>query len=306
MSHWIWRPLAWLVALAVASGIALWIYKKQSYKALSYQVVSISPLGPLQARGFADLRLLKGEKPIERPFLTTIRIVNTGDLSISTVDFATPLTIKPVGLGIFGASDGSKPGFISEGAVSFFKVPYKGLASFSPQVVDARVATTNPPKIPVELNIKGSELQIQPLLLNVGDELTVEILINGDVAGIEVGGRISGIKGIAEERLPTPGASDSRKIASDSFAGALVALVSGLLISFFGSIRLTSLKGDSKVEKRIPAQIIDVGVLLSGIATVFFVIRALWNTDIDAMSVVLALMLVFAGFAILISWLKIR
>jgi hypothetical protein len=194
-SHSIWRVLGWFIALAIAAGVALWIYKKQSYRALSYHVLSISPLMPLQARGFADLRVLKGDKPIERPFLTTIRIANTGDLNIAAADFAMPLTIRPIGSSYLLTGKELTEKF----GISIFNIPYKGAAPFVPQVVDARVAATNPPKIPVEIDVSGPQLQIRPLLLNVGDDFTVEILINGDVRGIEVGGRIAGVKQITEE-----------------------------------------------------------------------------------------------------------
>lgn len=198
MSHLILRVLGGVLTLAIGAGVALWIYKKQTYKALSYNVVSISPLMPLQARGFADLRLLKGDKPIEQPFLITIRIANTGDLNISPTDFSVPLTIRPIGIGLIGGKiDDDKLGKMG---FSILHIPYKTVTNpFPPQVLDARVASTNPPKIPVEVVTSRPQLEIRPLLLNGGDEFTVEMLINGDVQAIEVTGRIAGISKISEE-----------------------------------------------------------------------------------------------------------
>jgi len=187
---------------------------------------------PLQARGFADLRLLKGDKPIERPFLTTIRISNTGDLNIAAADFAMPLTIRPIGSSFFDlyTSKEKLPERFDKSGISIFNVPYKGGAPFSPQVVDARVAATNPPKIPVEIDVSSPQLQIRPLLLNVGDDFTVEILINGDVRGIEVGGRIAGIKQITEEprEMLTP---DARKWSFWEIAALLCSVLLGFVIS---------------------------------------------------------------------------
>lgn len=203
MSHWIWRLLGWLIALAVGAGVALWIYKKQSNKELSYRVVSISPLVPLEARGFTDLKVYKGDRPIERPFLTTILIVNSGDLDIRASDFEVPLTVRALGFGGLHLLSTKEVYKQMDFAISPFNIPYKAPVSVPPQVVEARVATTNPAKIPVELITTAAQLQIKPLLMNVGDELTVEILINGDVRAIEVGGRVVGVKQINE--LPKPG-----------------------------------------------------------------------------------------------------
>src|SRR5438132_6900357 len=122
-SHWIWRVLAWVIALAVATGVALWIYKKQTYKALSYKVVSNSPLVPLQARGFADLKLFKGDKPIERPFLVTIRLTNIGDLNINASDFSVPLTIRPLSAAFFQL----KPSKANGLGFTAIDIPYKGV-----------------------------------------------------------------------------------------------------------------------------------------------------------------------------------
>jgi hypothetical protein len=198
MSHWIWHFLGWAIALAVGAGVALWVYKKQSNKDLSYRVVSISPLVPLEARGFTDLKVYKGDRHIQRPFLTSILIVNTGDVDIRGGDFEVPLTIRPIG---FGGPVNWKEAKL-DFSLTPFHIPYKGTASFPPQVVEARVATTTPPKIPVELVVTPAQLQIKPLLLNAGDELTVEILINGDVRGIELGGRVAGVKQITEQPKP--------------------------------------------------------------------------------------------------------
>jgi hypothetical protein len=206
-SHWIWKLLGWVIALAVGAGVALWIYKKQSFKALSYQIVSISPLVPLQARGFSDLRVFKGDKPIERPILTTIRIVNTGDLPIGAADFERALTMRPLGVT-------QNDGFVEKSkmlaqlehpGVTIFNVPYKGVVtSFPPVVMDARIASTTPARIPVELENSGSYLVVRPLLLNGGDEFTIELLINGDVRGIEMNGRVAGVSQITEEKPREP------------------------------------------------------------------------------------------------------
>ncbi len=205
-THWIWRLLGWAIAVAVGAGVALWIYKKQSYKALSYRIVSISPLGPLQARGFKDLRLLKGDKPIERPFLITIRITNTGDLDIAPSDFALPLTIKPLGYPFTLPANGSDWGKVAKGGgfsigstLELLDYMTTGGPTIAPHVMDARVATTNPPKIPIQIDSTDAQMVVRPLLLNGGDAFTLELLINGDVRGIEVSGRIAGIKAISEE-----------------------------------------------------------------------------------------------------------
>ena len=240
-NHWIWRLLGWVIAVAVGAGVTLWIYKKQSYKALSYSVVSISPLGPLQARGFKDLRLLKGDKPIERPFLITIRVSNIGDLDIAPSDFAMPLTIKPLGYAqiLFPAnaqidSTKLKGGWISSSTI-FELMESKGPAATTPaHVADARVAATEPPQIPVQLEITTTQVLVRPLLLNRGDAFTLELLINGDVRGIEVSGRIAGIKQISEESREKP--TESRWLGSwpewlALLGFCLAAFASGGLIS---------------------------------------------------------------------------
>src|SRR5437016_3834297 len=90
--------LKWFIAFVVIPTLAIivpaWPQFFKPKKLLQYDVIAVSPLGPTQARGFADLRLLKGDKPIDEPYLATVRIFNSGDEPIAASDFATPIAIK--------------------------------------------------------------------------------------------------------------------------------------------------------------------------------------------------------------------
>jgi hypothetical protein len=307
MSHWFWRVLWSVIAVAVGVAATLWVYKKQSYKALSYRVVSVSPLGPLQARSFTDLRLMKGDKQIERPFLMTIQISNTGDLDIRATDFEVPITIRPLGLGLSGGRIVDMIGATEKGAAfSKFTIPYKSLASYAPEIVDARVATTTPPKIPVELEIVGHDLRIKPLLLNVGDELTVESLINGDVAGVAVGGRIAGVRQIIEERRVEAAATDERRLGRLAFRGAVLTTLAMVLAAFAGSITLTRTKGGSSDAVSVPPGFTISLLAAIGIATVCLLVFALWNSARDFFDYLLGLVLLLMVCASPIIWLRSR
>lgn len=235
MAHWIWRFVGWTLTIAIGAGVSVWIYKKQTNKALTYRVVSISPLGPLQARGFADLRLFKGDNVIQRPFLLTLRMTNTGDVSIPPSDFSGPLTLRPVGLSAF------KGGLVEDKgqSVSKFNVPWIEVAQPSARVVDARVAATTPPKIPVDLKVDTGLLHIQPLLLNAGDDFTVEMLISGDALGIEVAGRVAGIKQIVEE-VPKDNSPGLERLSRVTIMVGAVAMLLGFLLALFAPASQTA------------------------------------------------------------------
>lgn len=76
------QVLAWIVALLVPSAISIWPYLKQSNKSLEYRILAVTPIGPTQAVGFGNLRLLHGDKPVEAPYLVAVKITNTGDVDI--------------------------------------------------------------------------------------------------------------------------------------------------------------------------------------------------------------------------------
>lgn len=232
-SHWAWRFVGWFVAVLVGAGSTVWVYKKQSHKAVSYRVVSISPLGPLQARGFSDLKLSKGDKTIERPFLITISLTNSGDVNIVPSDFATPLTIKPIASPWpIDKSKNDKKDAVPSIEGSIYKIPFKGLLGYigGAQVVDARIASTSPSQIPVELVITPENLQVRPLLLNVGDEITVEMLISGDVSAIEVGARIAGVKRVTEDASVDAAAAEAKA------TWYLIAAFSSMVIGFIAIV----------------------------------------------------------------------
>lgn len=201
-THWAIRGGSFLLLLTVPALATLWPYLKQSNKALQYRVTSVSPLGVSQAAGFKDLRLMKGDRVVESPYLATVKVSNSGDVAITEADFASPITIKP-SLSLF------KKFFLSDLAsrAGSEKLPYTfGPGAFdmsrAPTFIDARIAGASPSNIPAKLKVLTDSVEILPVLLNPGDTVLVELLVSGGTPAFGVDARIAGVKAVEEEQSP--------------------------------------------------------------------------------------------------------
>jgi len=204
--NWVFQGVVPLLVVAVPIAWPL-LHKEQ--QALHYEVVSVTPIGPTQARGFKDLTLYKGKKQIDNAYLATVRFVNAGDKEIEESDFAAPLTIRG-GAGHF---------------FRFFDLAWAPTWQGKPQAplefLDARVAGSQPRNIPVSITLSEKEVRIAPLLLNRGDEFQVEILLSGQLPGLVADARIRGVKAL--ERI-------ARKAKGDSPVGGTAQGVGYLMV----------------------------------------------------------------------------
>jgi hypothetical protein len=195
-----------IAILVVSSVVTLWPTITESKKGLRYEVVAVTPLGPTQAKGFGDLRLMKGDKPIERPYLATVRFI-TGGKPIEQSDFASSVTIKSA----------AKPGSVFFWKFGMQDLPLEKLSgeklggheTWNPVFIDARVAARNPNNLPVTVTYTAQAVNIAPLLLNPSDEFLIEILVNGGPPVLTAEARVAGIKEL-EKIVPSPDAKSHR------------------------------------------------------------------------------------------------
>lgn len=186
------------LALLASIAVGLWPFVTQPQKGLRYEVVAVTPLGPAQARGFGDLKLLKGDRLISEPYLASVRFTN-GDVEIQQSHFAVPITIRAeptpgstffLNFGFWATPDKTA------------KIVGEGRIPKPVEFIDARVAGKKPENLPVTLTYSPRDVAIAPLLLNPLDEFLVEILVDGGPPSLKAEARIAGIREL-EETVPT-------------------------------------------------------------------------------------------------------
>ena len=185
------------VGVAAPFVIARW---QTGRKALGYAVTAAS-LVRETARG--RLTVLFADRVVSNVALVTVTLVNVGTQPIRREDFDGPLRIR-----------------------------YGDLA----EVLDVDVLATEPPGLSPEISIpvgkpengpKAQRLvEIAPLLLNRGDSLSVEALVDshdGSANGVAVDGRIAGITEV--ERFDEDAVSTASLVATAALDSALTRIV---------------------------------------------------------------------------------
>ena len=77
--------------------------------------------------------------------------------------------------------------------------------------MDVRVAGSNAKNISVSFAFTPAEINIQPLLLNPGDEFVIEILVSGGPPSLRAQARIAGIRELSRETRTRPGKTPDKR-----------------------------------------------------------------------------------------------
>lgn len=156
-----WKFFVTIAATIIGVVVPIWIWNADlSSNALSMQITSSIPLQPKVTDSIPDLQVSIDGSIIESPYLTTIKISNSGSKSIPSSSFESPVELR--------VSDNAK-------------------------VVRARVTSTQPEDIRAEVSLKENTLLIEPILLNPKDSLTISIITSGKAPLVSPRARISGI-----------------------------------------------------------------------------------------------------------------
>lgn len=148
----------------------LWTSYFKEVKSLEYTFLSSSKLIRFKdnKNNWNELKIQYGKDNLEDATTITVRIKNNGTIPIEKKDFEEPISIN--------LSDKSD-----------IKA-FKQLPSY-------------PKNIEIIAKISNNKLKIEPLLVNPGDEIYVELLASGDVSPSSVTSRITGVKEISEREL---------------------------------------------------------------------------------------------------------
>lgn len=156
----IWNVLATLFA-AVAILFSFWLYRRQrTRKSLAYEVKQIELVSVHQAAPRGRIKILFDDEEIGRVHLVEARIENNGNVAVEPEDFEKAIAID-----------------LGEGA--------------SALTVD--VTKVAPEDLEVETQAHKSQVEVQPLLLNPGDSLTLKIFARNFDGKVECHYRIVGV-----------------------------------------------------------------------------------------------------------------
>ena len=137
----VWTFLATVLA-AAAIWVSIWLYRRQrTRKSLSYSV-KVTELVSVHQAAKGRIKILFDEEEIEQAQLIEARIENDGNVPITMGDFQQPFVFD-----------------LGEGATA----------------LTADITKCAPDDLPAYVSAHKNEVEIQPLLLNPEDDLTIKI-----------------------------------------------------------------------------------------------------------------------------------
>lgn len=157
----IWQFIGAILALIAI--ILILVQRKR--KALSYKIISNTPLVKIKEDIKGRLQVLFDEKPVENIYLIIFKFINSGNLPIKSADYESPVNLN-----------------FNEDV----------------QLLTAEVIDTNPKTLEASAKIEGTKVLLKPTLLNENDSITIKVLVNQFDGNFSVGGRIIGVKEIRE------------------------------------------------------------------------------------------------------------
>ena len=164
----------WQVIIGVLFGvISTWavINGARSRKDLRHKVLYNAPLVSIRDEAKERIKILFDNKPIEDANLAAIEIFNYGRLPVATKDYEKPLAIE---------------------------MGDKAL------ILSADVIETKPKDLEVSIDIDGSQVKLQPTLLNEGDSITIRVIGSTFNKNLNVAGRVIGVKAVRPMQTEKP------------------------------------------------------------------------------------------------------
>lgn len=161
----IWNFIAVVVGIVAILLTLLATFIQRQKKALSYEVLSVTPLLNISEKAESKLQVFYEGKIVLQPHLAVLKIQNSGNTSIIEADYAEPVEI------------------------SFDQ----GL-----QLVAAEVINVDPVNLKPSIDVSNNKITLSPLLLNKGDCLEIKAITDKPFKVINVTGRIIGVKRITE------------------------------------------------------------------------------------------------------------
>lgn len=169
------RDQAWQFIGVVVAIFLFYLATSSQNKSLSYQIISDTSLvnktsGSIETR----IQVLFDQKKVTDPHIVLVKIINSGNVSISSGDFERALSL----------TFGENVRVLDATIVDQFP---KDLQP-SQRVEEEIITGTN--------ELKSQSIKIDRLLLNPGDYLTVGVLLDGYKGDFSANARINGVKEI--------------------------------------------------------------------------------------------------------------
>lgn len=185
-----WKFILMLAVTVAGVAGPFWLWRAdQNAKAISVQLTSQVPLGLTEKDVIPGLQVVIAGTPISEPLLSTVLIENSGDKSIATADFESPLEIRSLnGSTIYGA----------------------------------RISGKSPADIEPVIEWDKQAIRLKPTLLNPRDSITLSVITSGSSPNLSAKARIIGVSTVQMVNSTTPTVNPWKRwlllIAAFSFA----------------------------------------------------------------------------------------
>lgn len=190
-----------LIGFVITLALAYWSFYYDKYsKSLDVRVVSMTSLKLKTDTDLEGLKITFDGVPLRVPYLTTLELKHSGSKPITASDFSSPIEIT------------------SKSAASIVRVS---------------VSSTTPKNLEPTVHMKAGTVTIDPLLLNDGDSIRLDLLSTGGYPDLDVRARIAGVSNVSIDHQPS--------VKYIAYKGLLLSILmllySGLLSEAVSSVR---------------------------------------------------------------------
>lgn len=151
-----------IISVLVAYHI---FFRERRRKSLSYQILTETQLISVHKEAKERISILFDGKPAKDVSLLIFKLINDGNISISSSDFEVPLTFN-------------------------FKETV--------EIISAEVTETSEKSLKPKISFLKNKINLEPTLLNTKDNFLIKVLINNYEKPFEIEARIIGVKQIKE------------------------------------------------------------------------------------------------------------
>lgn len=171
--------------------IAYWIYLKQkNVKELAYEKVSLNNIVEIDSKFRNSIEVKFNGEKVENLWLLIIKIVNSGNSPIEKKDFDAPLSIE------LGSDN---------------------------QILDVEIINKYPNNLQLQSNHTSQKIELNPILLNAGDNYSVRAMVSGVEPKYSLNARISGVKDLKERNPEKQNTSNTRPFLDRTIWVAMIA-----------------------------------------------------------------------------------
>jgi hypothetical protein len=188
-----------IILVTLAGVIApVWLWQADRHaKSMSVVIVSKTSLKP-DISSKVEVKILVDNTPIDRPYLTVLKLSNDGSIPIPSTDFEEPLEIQ---------------------------------MDDDTSIVRSQLTDSEPKDIQPKMTFDAKVIKIMPLLLNPNDNITFAVVTAGGSPKFTARARVAGISAVPLEDKITNSVSPIRKIFQFFIVPCLIFTYASLFIT---------------------------------------------------------------------------